>query len=409
MNKIDREITALKKQLVENQKIFGTRCDLRRRRDGYYRDAQITITKVITTSGHRPDRTSLPTRSSGRRHSIASPMELKELDDHLYDRSLPSNHVEYNVGKNYINTQRHAPPSVPLPNDQRLPETNPSTSHRKQRRHSIASPTDCLGYNTPKTPTQTKLSATDLATIRVGRSVTSFSNKNRTSSFDNPLRNQDHQQSTQQLTTSRSRNVTQRSSVTWVNSVDDSTKVQRGNTRANTDKLASSPPDINNNKRLFQRRHSLPNTALLPHNEQTTLFKTGNRQEILTAKLPTRISSARTRINSTHRDRQTRRPTPVEEKHEIDDNVEKQDDEEDDDNQDDNETVNKEDDECKGDDDSHPPQELRDIPKITLEEKIERFFAGAVDSFPQAPDHFQEVLDQFKNKSDEQPQSKKQD
>lgn len=440
MNKIDQEMMLLKKQLVENQKVFGTRCDLRRSNYGGSRKSHITITKVITTSA-RTDRPGTFPGRSGRRHSVASPLGLNESDYYNDgDKGFSSTQNGCFYSAKNRNSQRNGTSTLPFSaNEQRLRNhqgssprevkqaSSPRISYRQQRRHSITSTEDGLERSTLHSgntqPTYGKIYSAygdgildD--SVRAERSGSTFSlrnNENRKQS--NQFNNRDSKQSSRHFSATARRSVVRKPSFTLIFNEDEVNegayvKTQR-NAPASNDKLTAMfkdahSPDIGVNKRLFQRRHSLPNTALIPPKPNEQLHKTNSREK-LTAKLPARISSARTRLTSTPQTnfKLKRRPTPVEESNEAveDDVFEKEDDKNDD--VDDNDNDHEEDDgesenkneqqpeESSGDD--QPPQELRDLPKITLEEKMQKFFADSVDNFPDTPGHFQAVLDQFNN------------
>lgn len=393
MNKIDREMMVLKKQLEENRKVYGTHCDISREND--QNEAQLKITKVVTRT---PSSLSVSRRPStvraGRRHSIASPMEMNRFNEKPRQISLE------------------------IPRQLLASNNAPTRTKERPRRHSIASPSNEMTIN--YTPSVNNNNSKDDNT-KDERPPESFSVvrkkcPNFSSSFTGKGLQCPGQQNSNNAAPQnpQTRVFARRTNYTIVfgdgEQVDENNnKKTSHSSRANGEKLAEistkRSTDVPSKKTFFQRRKSLPNLFL---HENSSVFKTSNKTEKLTAKLPTRIASATTR-GQPQQQQTTRRPTPVEEKSESDDennddehkskSESKKDDESSDEenNKDDDDEV-----ECLSEDDGTVPRELRILPKITLEEKIQKYFAGTVVDGVQSvkPGHFEEVLEQFKTKKD---------
>ncbi|KXJ22824.1 hypothetical protein AC249_AIPGENE26100 [Exaiptasia diaphana] len=431
MNKIDREIMALKKQLEENRKVYGTHCDISRQKDK--NEAQLKITKVTATpSSLQSVRPSTKVRP-GRRHSIASPMEMK-LDYSGLERGITTNFIDENVyyGKDNKNTQRARlsafsnsteklrQASIGTPQGLATPNIPSTKNIKQQRRHSIASPTNqemtLLDYkpeismNSPIVAFSGKDKNIEVDPVTLDRSAGYFSVTRKkyprfSSSFAGKrLQSQGPQNNKAAPQNSETRGFARRTNYTLVFSdsehVDDKCKKARHFSQATAEKPFTNLNDVPSKKTLFQRRRSLPNAVLRTNKCNVSAFKTSNKTEKLTAKLPTRVASART---LQPQQRQNRRPTPVEENTESEEknneSEHKSKSESKKGNKSNDEDKSKDDDEveCFSEDEATEPHELRMLPKITLEEKIEKYFAGTDENANSViPGHFQEVLEQFK-------------
>lgn len=414
MNKINREIFELRKQLMENQKILGTRSDIKRRQ------------KIDFTSDERTETPRLGMRDchsnfrTTRRHSIAN------VDTTAQEKS----HYSVNSARFIV---RKPSSSSSEDTEERKPSFNqPSSYSFTRRRQSISAlPSyDKALYNRGEKTARvlgfgqahdhTGKSQIEKEHVKE-RPVISRRWSRRHSlpcpAFTNPGEKFFRENETKKRTETPSLHV-----------------------QTNTQKISihdSKSPGVQTQDKpnlIFQRRHSTPNYMLPLNREQKDKIslvrtKTRGSNNKLTAKLPTRVASARIREPVVSKVFQTvettelrKLTTAVEEKNENEtedegDNKESQaqnkennlkevleetQDIKDEGQEEEKDKEQEEQEEVEtsgyGDDETKTlPDELCGIPKITLEEKIEKFFAGAIEFEVAAKisGHYAEVLESY--------------
>lgn len=398
MNRINREMFELRKQLMENQKILGTRSDIRRRMniDGFTSNGRVETPRL----GMKDCQGNF---TMARRHSIAT------IDNTAHEKS------QHNVTGNSARFIVRKPASTSSDDTEEKKHSfnQPSSSSlTRRRRQSISvSPS----YDNGLCNRREKL------VVNFGQTPKEYEKEKPATSRRWSRRHSSPCPSFTDAQEKFSRKCEANSQAEVTPIIDARMKAQK--IPIHDSKPLGIQTQNTEPKSVFrQRRHSTPNYMLPLNREQKDklpLVKTRTQRPVnkITAKLPTRVASGRIRetvVGKVCQTIESKLPTKTKNGRENEGNdkesqaqnkednlnevLEEQQDQKE---EDDDEKEKEQEEETSGYGADEPketvPDELCGIPKITLAEKIEKFFAGAIEFEVAAKisGHYAEVLELY--------------
>jgi hypothetical protein len=399
MNKIDREIVELKEQLVDNQKMFGTRCDIKRRASYVHfpGEERVTVREGVAKLGELKfekdiEKSAWDNFRGRRRHTISETVNV-------------ATHRNLNPARIIVTTKTTATLSEET-EDRSVSQNSSCCFTRRKQSFASASQLHVLTTSRISKENECQRPMTSRKWSRQNSMSSPSLENTGEKTFRKPCKNE---------TTKRAE-----------------THYFDAQKRSNIVKESNGVQVKNKARHILQRRHTMPDFMLPANQEQNNkipFINTRTRQSTgkLTAKLPNRVDFAKVRggeseslkqVRKTIDSFKIRRPTPVEAeertKNETDEEEEEEEESKDEikdnnlevtvedkqqnDDEEEEEDKDQEQEEASGYGEevkTNPIDEPCGIPKITLAEKIEKFFAGAIESEAESKitGHYADVLE----------------